>query len=183
MMKKHLANIITSLRIAGTLALLPVDAFSKLFCGIYTFCGITDVLDGFIARKTKSASDFGARLDSIADLCFYAVMIIKIFPELWACLPRWVWLIVLTAAAVRICAYITAAIKYRRFASLHTYLNKITGVIIFAIPYFVYVPNGLDGICILASATALIASAEELAIHIIRKQYAPIKSILNVQGI
>ena len=40
------------------------------------------MLDGTIARATNSTSEFGARLDSISDLIFYAVMIVKFFPIL-----------------------------------------------------------------------------------------------------
>ena len=42
---------------------------------IYTFAGLTDVLDGWLARKTGRASEFGARLDSVADLLFYSVLL------------------------------------------------------------------------------------------------------------
>lgn len=62
-------------------------AFGMFFC-FYTFAGITDVLDGFIARRTNTESDKGARLDSIADLMFYTVMIIRLFPVLYKVLPK-----------------------------------------------------------------------------------------------
>lgn len=126
-MKKQIANCITLLRIIGTFSLLFTESFSNMFFIIYTICGITDVLDGFVARVTNTSSEFGAKLDSAADLFFYAVMIVKVFPVLWDKLPRWLWLIALTAVAVRLASYLLAAIKYKRFASLHTYMNKFTG--------------------------------------------------------
>ena len=65
-------NICTMLRIVGTVGLLLIRPLTLPFYLLYTFCGITDVLDGTIARATNSTSEFGARLDSISDLIFYA---------------------------------------------------------------------------------------------------------------
>ena len=76
------ANAITLLRISGTAVLLFLRPFSPAFFVVYTLTGVTDVLDGFVARKTGTASDFGAKLDSAADLLFYGVMLLKIFPVL-----------------------------------------------------------------------------------------------------
>ena len=66
-----IADMITLLRIAGTILLLFFPALSPAFFILYALTGLTDVLDGWIARRTKTASDFGARLDSVADLLFY----------------------------------------------------------------------------------------------------------------
>ena len=81
--KLSCADMITLVRIAGTMALIFLRPLSAIFYWIYTLAGVTDALDGWIARKTKTASEFGARLDSIADLFFYAVMLVRIFPILW----------------------------------------------------------------------------------------------------
>ena len=84
-------NFITLLRMIGTMGLLFLRPMSPQFLTIYLLTGITDVLDGWLARKTGTASEFGARLDSIADLLFYAVMLIRIFPVLWERLPVQIW--------------------------------------------------------------------------------------------
>ena len=83
------ANLITLLRIAGTISLLFLKPLSAVFFLIYALTGLTDVLDGWIARKTKTAGDFGARLDSIADLLFYTVILIRLLPILFAQLPNY----------------------------------------------------------------------------------------------
>ena len=129
------ANSITLLRIVGSIGLLFPAPMSPLFLGIYTLTGLTDVLDGWLARKTGTTSDFGARLDSMADLVFYAVMLIRFFPVLREALPLHIWYAVAGVLLVRLSAYCTAAIKYRRFASVHTYLNKLTGTAVFLLPY------------------------------------------------
>ena len=90
-MKKSLPNYITFCRIIGSILLLFLKPFSIAFFAIYSICGISDLLDGYIARSTKTTSEFGAKLDSIADLSFYAVMFLKIFPTLIDTLPLWLW--------------------------------------------------------------------------------------------
>lgn len=70
----------TLLRIAGTILLVAIKPLSAGFFLLDTLTGVTDVLDGRIARETKAAGDFGARLDCIADLLFLAVMLFRICP-------------------------------------------------------------------------------------------------------
>ena len=65
---KNLPNSITVMRMVGTVSLLFTKPMSLCFYIVYTITGLTDVLDGFFARKFKVTSDFGAKLDSIAAL-------------------------------------------------------------------------------------------------------------------
>ena len=131
----NVANTVTSMRMAASLFLLFLPLKSIWFLVIYTIAGLTDVLDGWLARKTGRASEFGARLDSISDLLFYSVLLARLFPILYQILPGEIWYAVSGIVLVRIAAYATAAIKYHRFASLHTWLNKLTGVAVFLLPY------------------------------------------------
>ena len=173
------ADRITLLRIAGTISLVALKPLSKGFFLLYAMTGLTDALDGWIARKTKTASDFGARLDSIADLLFYTVMLVRVFPSLWKALPGNIWYAVAGIAVVRVLAYLVAAVKYRRFASLHTYMNKLTGIAVFLIPFFL-VTEYAAASCWAVCAVAAAASLEELAIHLGGRVYNPDrKSVLE----
>ena len=67
-MKKYIANVLTACRILGSILLLFFPVFSVAFYIIYIFCGVSDMIDGTIARKTNSISKFGSKLDTIADL-------------------------------------------------------------------------------------------------------------------
>ena len=172
-----LANYITGLRMLGTLALAVTPPLTPGFYGVYTLTGVTDVLDGWVARKTGTASEFGARLDSWADLLFYAVMIGRLFPTLYRLLPEGIWWAVLGIVCLRLCAYAAAGIKYRTFASLHTWLNKLTGLAVFLIPYLLTTPAA-TGFCWCVCAVAGLASAEELAIHLRQPVYDPDRKTL-----
>lgn len=168
--KWNMADTVTSVRMASSLLLLFLPYHSAGFLTVYTLAGLTDVLDGWLARKTGTASDFGARLDSIADLLFYGILLFRLFPVLWRLLPGEIWYAVGAVLLIRLMAYGIAAVKYHRFASLHTWLNKLTGGAIFLLPYVISWPGGIAyswGVCLVAFA----ASAEELAIHLFRNGY------------
>ncbi len=74
-MKRYAANIITGFRIMFSILLLMFPAFSSGFYAMYLVGGITDMIDGAVARKTNSVSSFGSRLDSLADFIFMSFVI------------------------------------------------------------------------------------------------------------
>jgi len=170
--KKQIPNMITSLRIVGTVCLIFLEPLLPAFFAVYTLAGLSDVLDGWIARSMKLVSELGTKLDSVADLSFYSVMFVKIMPVLWATLPRGIWIGVGSIVVVRLCAYFLAAIKYKRFASLHTYMNKVSGGAVFLIPYTMGTAAAVPYCAFVAVITGL-ASLEELLLHLTAKAYAP----------
>ena len=171
-MKKLLTipNILTCLRIVGTLALLWLAPFSTVFFIVYALCGVSDVLDGFVARATGTASSLGAKLDSAADLLFYTVMMLRILPALTELLPQQIWFWTGGLLLLRVCGYLTAALRFRRFASMHTYLNKLTGASLFLVPFFVG-HSTLTGYSIFVCSVATLSSIEELTIHLTSADY------------
>lgn len=168
--KWNAADTITSVRIAFSLFLPFFPLHSAGFFAAYTVTGLTDVLDGWLARKTGTASRFGARLDSIADLLFYSVLLFRFLPVLWQTLPMAIWYVLAAIVLVRLAAYAAAAVRYHQFAALHTWLNKLTGAGVFLLPYVLAVSTGIVYswiVCVLALAAAL----EELSIHLSEKTY------------
>lgn len=168
--KWNMADTVTTLRIAASVFLLFLPLSSAGFLGVYTLAGLTDALDGWLARKTGTASEFGARLDSIADLLFYAVLLLRLFPVLRQMLPAAIWYAVAGILLVRLAAYATAAVKYHRFAALHTWLNKLTGASIFLLPYVLAVSSGV-GYSWAVCGFAFAASLEECVIHFCQPDY------------
>ncbi|MDD6213560.1 MAG: CDP-alcohol phosphatidyltransferase family protein [Clostridiales bacterium] len=168
--KWNTADRITLMRLAGTVFLMILQPFSPAFFCMYILTGLTDVLDGWIARKTNTASEFGARLDSMADLFFYAVIVCRCFPALGDTLTMDIWYGVAIIIILRAAAYGTAMVKYRQFAALHTYLNKLTGIAVFAVPFFLGTEYAV-GYCRLVCVAAAAAALEELIIHLHRQKY------------
>ena len=93
---KNIANYISISRAIMSVMLLIPETFSIVFYIIYVYCGISDMLDGFVARKSKNTSEIGARLDSIADIVFVIVAIVKILPVLSLSNGIVIWAIIIT---------------------------------------------------------------------------------------
>ena len=92
---KNIANYISISRIIMSIALLIPKIFSITFYIIYIYCGLSDILDGFLARKYKITSEFGAKIDSIADMIFVFGSILKIIPVIEIPIAIYIWITVI----------------------------------------------------------------------------------------
>ena len=155
-MKKHLANILTGVRILGSMMLLFVPVFSAAFYSLYLLCGFTDMIDGTVARITNSASRFGEKLDTAADIVFVAAALIRFLPKLP--IPLWLWIWGGGVAAIRIGNILLGYVFRKEFAALHTILNKVTGLLLFLLPLtvsFVEFRYGSIAVCAVATVSAM----------------------------
>lgn len=151
-----IANIITSFRIVFSIIMLFCPVFSAQFYGFYIAAGISDMIDGTVARKTGSSSEFGAKLDSIADLFFVAAAGVKIFPEI--SLPKFIWIWTGVIAVVKIARIVVACIREKQFVIPHSIANKITGFLLFIFPLtipFVDLRLSAGVVCAVATVAAI----------------------------
>ena len=116
-------------RIALCLPLLMVDAMTLPFWTLYVTAGLTDMLDGFLARRWGVESKFGARLDSLADFVFVLAVGYKLYP--WLNLPATLWIMIGLIALVKIINAISSYVLNHRIEYLHTKANKLTGFLLF----------------------------------------------------
>ena len=154
--RKQIANIVTISRILGSIYLLYSPVFSISFYIMYLFCGITDMIDGTIARKTKSVSELGARLDTVADSAFVAVCFVKILPLME--FPTWLWIWIVIIAAIKIGNVVWGLISNKKLVSIHTILNKVTGFLLFLLPLtlrFIEPIFSSAAVCIIATLSAI----------------------------
>jgi CDP-diacylglycerol--glycerol-3-phosphate 3-phosphatidyltransferase len=157
-MKKQAANCITICRMFGSILLLFFPVFSLPFYGLYLFCGISDMVDGTIARKTEAESELGARLDTVADFVFVAVSLIKFLPALD--IPKWLWGWMAVIAVIRIGNMIFGWIFSRKVIALHTILNKLTGFLLFLLPLSLYFIE-LKYSAVVVSVVATVSAVQE----------------------
>ena len=130
---KQLPNIITLLRIAGSFGLLFYGMTSVVFWIIYGLCGISDIADGWLARKLNCIASTGALLDSVADICFVACCAWQILPILR--LPQWLWLWAGVIVVIKVVNQLSALAMYGRCRFPHTLANKWAGFLLFiAVP-------------------------------------------------
>ena len=143
------------------MGLLIFSSFSTTWLALYAWCGVSDVLDGLLARCWHLDSVFGAKFDSFADTAFVVVLIVELFSQLiehvW--LTAWISIII----SIRLISLTVCYKRFKKLSFLHTTANKITGITaLFAvvlIPWFglviTFVPS-----CILATLSAV----QELAL-------------------
>ena len=155
-MIKHIANIITGCRIFGSALLLSFPVFSVQFYILYFFCGFTDMVDGTIARKTNSTSNFGSRFDTVADFVFVVVSLIKILPAIQ--LPKFLWIWLSVIAIIKFSNIMMGIIYKKKLISLHTIMNKITGILLFLLPltlHFIEIKYSSVVVCSIATFSAI----------------------------
>ena len=171
--KKSIPNIITSIRIIGAIIILFLEPFTLPFYIVYGVAGVSDALDGFIARKFHLESKFGSILDSVSDWIFLGVMAVKIAPTLIELLAIWNWIIFAVPLGLQIIAYIICAFKFKRFSSIHTYMNKLMSASIFFYPFvFIGFIRPLYEIYgAIFGSLAILGSIELIIIHLISKEY------------
>ena len=130
---KHIPNILSALRLLGAICLLFCSPAGVTFWVIYGLCGISDMLDGFLARKLHAESKAGAVLDSVADICFVVCCAIRLLPVFQ--IPTWLWIWAGLIVIIKTINQISALVIHRRLCFPHTKANKLTGLLLFmAVP-------------------------------------------------
>ena len=157
-MKKHIANILTSCRILGSILLLFFPVFTSEFYVTYLLCGFSDMIDGTIARKTNSNNEFGARFDTSADLIFVAVSLIRLGPQIQ--LPLWHWIWIGAIATIKIGTIVWGSVLEKHLLSMHTMMNKITLSV-----SFVELKYSAIVVCAVASISAILDTRSILKKH------------------
>ena len=155
-LRKQAANLLTLCRLLGSLGLLTLPEFSPGFWALYLFCGLTDMADGPVARKTGSASALGAQLDTAADAVFLAAAFGKLLPALTV--PGWLWVWLALIAAIKIGNLLWAFRHGKGLVAAHTALNRLTGLVLFLLPLtlpWVALRQSALPVCVLATAAAL----------------------------
>ena len=155
-MTKHIANIITGSRIAFSLPLLFMPMTSAWFYALYLLCGLSDMIDGTVARKMGSASEFGSRLDTVSDFVFMVVALIRFVPHLN--IPTWLWIWIGVIAVIKLGNVAWGFIRTRKIAFPHTVLNKVTGLLLFLLPVTINLVDltyTLPIVCAVATVAAI----------------------------
>jgi CDP-diacylglycerol--glycerol-3-phosphate 3-phosphatidyltransferase len=164
---KHTANFITASRFVFAVLLLWAKPFSALFWVWYLCGGVSDLLDGPVARVLHQQSETGAKLDSAADFLFILCAGIAVIRS--TVFPVWALVCAGVIALVRLAAYGVGYLKYRTFSVLHTVLNKAAGALLFAFP-LLYRLFDMSATCIIVCGVALVSAVEELILTIRSKE-------------
>ncbi len=162
---KSLPNLLSIIR----LLLVPVLwVFAVLKMPVYVgvglvIAGLTDALDGIIARKFGLVTEYGSKLDSIADVSvivsavFWILLLTPgIFLDHAVLLSVWI--------AIEASGIVVGWIKFRRIANLHLYSAKAGGVAGYVFVTIAFIFGYNEPLFYIAYITLLISSVEALAL-------------------
>ena len=161
MRKSQLPNLLSALRIPLSLLLFAFAPDSAPFLALYTLCGLSDMLDGFLASRLNCASPFGARLDSFADFLFFAVAALRLLPGLLPRLTPLLWAGASGALLLRLAGCAVARARGESLAPLHSRLNRLTGLLLFLLPLLLPT-HAFAPMAHIACASALLSTLDEL---------------------
>ena len=133
-------------------AMLFCRTFSPAFWVFYFAAGLSDILDGALARKLNAVSKTGVKLDTAADVVFVAVCFIKLLPAVE--FPLWLLVWIGIIALIKLITVISGFILRKQLVALHTAANKLTGALLFVLPLTIgWIPVSCSGGIVCAAAT------------------------------
>ncbi len=166
-LQNNAANAITMVRVVAAPLAFIFRESPTLFLTLWTLCGLSDAVDGTVARATGTSNARGARLDTIADLVAYSILVLLVatMVDTLPLLPYWIAIV----AVVRLVDLAICAWRFRTFGSVHTWANKFTGGLLFFLPvYILWLPGDLWGWMLFL--IALLSALEEGAILLVSKR-------------
>ena len=158
---KHLPNVISILRIAGSISLLFCEVTGWLFWVLYALCGISDMVDGTLARRLHAESKTGAALDSVADIILVVCCAARLVPVVE--IPVWLWIWAGVIVFFKMVNQVSALVVCKRFCFVHTWANKLTGLLL-----FLMVPTVFWSVIPIAIVAAIATFAAAQEGHFIR---------------
>lgn len=164
---RHVPNVLSGLRLVSVPVLLGL-AWYRLplaFLVLLLVSILTDALDGWIARRFDAVTQFGIRLDSVADFALYIAVPLGgwwLWPDLLLREAPWIALIVV--------GYVLpgalALVRFRRLSSYHTWSAKIA-VAVTAVGFFLLFATGIGWPLHVGAPLALLAGLEQSAITLL----------------
>ena len=160
---RQLPNALSLARLLASPVLIALAAFQheRAFAILLVAALVTDILDGWLARRLRLQSQFGAMLDSAGDvttLLAAATGIAVFHADVWQ--QHFVAICLVLGGWFLECAL--ALLRYGRLSSFHTYASKAAG---YALGFFVaalFAFGFMPWLFYTAAGLSLISTAEEL---------------------
>ena len=166
-MKKQLANVLSGARILAGVSLYFFNSITSVwFIAIYTFCGLTDLIDGPIARKTHSDSAVGGLLDTVGDVVTYVALAKILLTQ--KLVPTYILLWFIGDAVGILSSGLIALVRHGRLLLCHALFGKIMGGAMFLMPFAARIVD-LGLYLILFCVIATLAAVESIAIQIVNR--------------
>jgi cardiolipin synthase len=179
--KLSLPNLLTGFRFiaAPVLLWLAWNGQGIAFMGLLAIAFLTDMLDGMVARLTGQATQFGATLDSWADVITYLTIALCcwwLWPEI---VRRELFYVGLIIASCLLPA-LAGILKFGRFTSYHTWGVKIAAASMGLTLYILFL-YGLAWPFRIAAVICILAAIEEIIITLLlHKPKSNLRSVWDV---
>ena len=169
---RHLPNLLSALRLAAAPVLVALAMTGEL--GIFTVvlvpALVTDIADGYLARRLGVTSRFGALLDSLADLVLFAAAVFGVWcfhPELLLRHPA--------AGGLLITCWLVeplvALLRYGRISSFHTYASKVAAYLLGFMVAALFLWGVPEALFYAAVGAGIAASIEEILLIAVLPQW------------
>lgn len=124
----NIPNIIT----LGRILLVPVIVWAiasnqmQIAFAVFIVAGVSDAVDGFLAKRFDMASELGALLDPLAD----KALLVSIYVALgiWGAVPRWIVILVVSRDIMIVAAVIVARLFDRPIPMRPLMVSKLNTV-------------------------------------------------------
>ncbi|MBT5387973.1 MAG: CDP-alcohol phosphatidyltransferase family protein [Porticoccaceae bacterium] len=171
-------NLLSLLRLGlvPVLVWLATEQMGQVFLLVLVVSLVSDVLDGYLARKLNQASELGAKLDSWGDILTYAAMMLGlhlIWPDIFA---KQAGFLIATMLAFTL-PTLAAFRKFGGYPSYHTWGAKLAAVLM-APAYYVLILWGEDSFFRAVILLHVLVAAEELAITFLLRE--PRSNVVSV---
>lgn len=126
----NVPNVISFYRLATfpVILLLGIYGYEQLFVILLCINLVSDIFDGFIARKFNMATRFGASLDNLADIGTYILALYGVFAFRWSEIQPHAWFLYLFLA-IFLLSYLVAFIRLGKIPGLHLYSAVSAGYV------------------------------------------------------
>lgn len=171
-------NILSLSRILLSFAIFFVAEHPPILFAFVVLCGVTDVLDGFLARKLHCESDLGARLDSLGDLLYYSALAFYMIRYQMPLIQTYIGGII-TIFVIKTLSLVVSKLRNGRIYSLHTYGNKLTGVLVVVSVCLILLTDTGLFVSILVIVGILSATEELLIMCLFKEPDVNIRSIFQ----
>lgn len=185
---RYLPNLISVLRLIAVPVLLWLawTGAARAFAWLLVVAGMTDMLDGWLARKYGWVSKAGALLDSAADIAIVLVVLFAIWTlhnEVFALHGVVIWAIL----GIWTVTNFTGLIRYRRLASFHTESARfglmMFGVFVLLLFFYGFVP----WVLYVCGTVCFVAGVESFIMVLLIDEWTPnfrggLRSILRARA-
>ena len=128
-LKRHIPNVLTSVRI---LLVIPVAYYlfesNYLYSlTLFLFAGISDAVDGYLARRFLWTSNFGAWADPLADKLIVGVVFVVL--AIQGLVPAWLVFVTIGRDLIILCGAATYRKLFGKIDIAPTILSKVNTVV------------------------------------------------------